>query len=213
MGISKGVSTKILEGLKLKGKCIEIPDSSRDDLPAFFVEIGYKVGVEIGVAEGEFSEQLCKAGLKVYSVDPWIGYSDYYRSTIQERLDHEYEKTKKRLAPYDSVILRKTSMEAVKEFGDKSIDFVYIDGHHGLKYVVEDLYEWSKKVKRGGSICGHDYTRTRSDPTSPYVCHVKYAVDAYTEAFKIDNWYLLGRKNALEGEKRDRFRSFLWIKE
>lgn len=203
---------KISEGIKLKGAGVEIPDCSRDDLPEFFKEMGYKVGVEVGVAKGEFSELFGKAGLKMYCVDPWGNVDDYSRDSFPERLEAEYQETKKRLAPYDCTLVRKTSMEAVKDFENKSLDFVYIDGHHGFKYVTEDIYEWSKKVKQGGCIAGHDYILTKTPPYSPFVCHVRQVVDAYTRAFEINNWYILGRKHADEGEKRDRCRSWLWIK-
>ena len=205
---------KISDGIKnLKGQGVEIPDAGRDDLPEFFKAMGYKVGAEIGVDRGEFSEVLCKGGLKLYAVDPWGVYPDYYRDNLPEKLDRYYEETKQRLAPYDCTLVRKTSMEAVKDFEDESLDFVYIDGHHGFKFVTEDIFEWSKKIKKGGTICGHDYVYTKSQPSSPYACHVRYVVDAYTNAFKIKDWYVLGRKNALEGEKRDLWRSWMWIKE
>ncbi len=203
---------RITDGLTLKGRPAEIPDCSRDDLPQFFVEMGYKVGAEIGVDKGEFSEKFCRAGLTLYSVDPWQSYKDYEDSRGQERLNFLYEHTKRVLAPYpDCTIVRKTSMEAIDDFADGSLDFVYIDGNHQLKYVIEDLSEWSKKVRKGGVISGHDYIYT-NPRTQAGICHVIYAVNAYTQAYKIDNWYLLGRKERLPGEMRDRFRSWMWIK-
>src|SRR3990167_8478670 len=149
---------KLIDGLKLKGRPAEIPDCSRDDLPQFFVGLGYKVGTEIGVFKGEFSEKFCKAGLKLYAIDPWQLYKDYEDFYDQEKLNFLYEHTKRVLAPYpDCTVVRKTSMEAVTDFADESLDFVYIDGNHQLKYVVEDITEWSKKVRVGGAITGHDY--------------------------------------------------------
>ncbi len=203
---------KITDGLKLIGKPFEIPDCSRDDLPSFFKEMGFKVGAEIGVDKGEFSEKFCKIGLKLYAIDPWKSYKDYEDSRGQARLDFLYEHTKRLLSPYSSsVIIRKSSMKAVLDFPDNSLDFVYIDGNHQLRYVTEDLSEWSKKVKAGGVVCGHDYIYT-NPRTQAGICHVIYAVNAYTKAYKIDNWYLLGRKDRLQGETRDRFRSWMWIK-
>lgn len=202
---------RIIDGLKLKGSPAEIPDCSRDDLPQFFVDMGFKVGVEIGVDKGEFSEKFCKVGLKLYAIDPWKSYGDYTDSRGQAYLDFLYEHTKRVLSPYPNAsVIRKTSMEAAQDFPDRSLDFVYIDGNHQLKYVIEDIVEWSKKVKVGGIISGHDYIYT--DPrTQAGICHVIYALDAYIRAYKIDNWYLLGRKHAAEGEKRDKFRSWMFI--
>ena len=208
---------KLSEGIKLKGKGrIEIPDCGRDDLPQFFVDLGYKTGVEIGVYKGEYTKKFCEVGLKMHAVDPWKQYKDYQpkRSNYKERQEFLYEHTKRYLAPYDCKVIRKTSMEAVEDFKDESLDFVYIDGHHGLKYVIEDIYGWSWKVKKGGMISGHDYGLTTNNPESPFVLQVKYAVDTYAKAFKIKKWYVLGRKEKREGEVRDeKFRSWMWFKE
>lgn len=207
------ITMKIIDAIKsLKGSPAEIPDCSRDDLPVFLKEMGFTVGAEIGVDKGEFSEKFCKAGLKLYAIDPWKYDDDYTDSRTQERLDYLYEHTKRVLSPFPDVeIIRKTSMDAVKDFANDSLDFVYIDGNHQLKYVIEDLVEWSKKLKRGGIICGHDYIYT-NPRTVAGICHVISAVNAYTQAYKIENWYLLGRKNPLPNEKRDKWRSWMWIK-
>lgn len=196
-----------------KGKEHEIIDAGRNDLPEFFKMMGYKVGVEIGVCKGEYSEILAKAGLKIYSVDPYTTYPGYSGAGIQERLDAELAEATERLAPYDATIVRKTSMEAVKGFEDESLDFVYIDGHHEFKYVVEDIAEWSKKVRKGGCIAGHDFVFSPVH-RGPYVCHVKYVVRAYTAAHRIANWWVIGRKHfpADSKEKRDTWRSWFWLK-
>lgn len=201
---------KIIDGIKLKGAPADIPDCGRDDLPAFFLEMGYKVGAEIGTSAGVYAETICKAGLKLYAIDPWLTYDDYYSDKFQPRMDRVYEEAKARLAPYDCTFLKKTSMEAVNDFADESLDFVYIDGNHDFKYVTEDIFEWSKKIRKGGAICGHDYFYAAERPFDNI--HVKYVVDAYTKAFKINPWYVLGRKAKIAGEVRDNFRSFMWIK-
>lgn len=202
----------IKEGLKLKGRPAEIPDCNRADLPQFFVEMGFKKGVEIGVMEGVLSEKFCKAGLKLYAVDPWKTYDNYNEEGLKEKLDKAHKTTKKRLEPYDCEIMKATSMEAVKVFEDESLDFVYIDGYHDFKFVTEDIFEWSKKIKKGGVISGHDYAFNISAPYHFSALHVKYVLPAYTKAYKINNWYVLGRHDKIEGEKRDQFRSWMWIK-
>lgn len=200
----------IQEGIKHKGKPYIIPDCSRDDLPEFFKEMGYKVGVEIGVERGEYSELLCKAGLKLFSIDPYLQYKDYVEGGFyQERLDENYERAKRRLSQYDCTLIRKMSMDVVKDFENESIDFVYIDGNHGFKHVTEDLYEWTKKVRKGGIIAGHDYTLIKTQ--IPYHIDVKWVVDAWTQSQNLD-WWLLGSKETIEGEKRDKHRSFMWFK-
>lgn len=203
---------KIQDGLSLKGRPADIPDCSRNDLPQFFLDQGYKVGVEVGVYKGEYLEVLAKSGLKVYGVDPWREYGDFHHSRGQKRLDEQFEHTQRVVALYPNCsLIRKTSMEAVEDFEDNSLDFVYIDANHGLRYIVEDLWEWSKKVKSGGVISGHDYALTK-DAKDRYSYHVKYGVDAFVRARGIENFWVLGSRFDVPGEVRDDCRSFMWIK-
>jgi len=210
--------TDIEKGMSLpadRNGRVEIPNTKRRQLAEFFRDQGYKVGVEIGVYKGQFTRYLLKEGAEVYAVDPWREYADYGDPKVhfQARQDEIYESARNRLSGYPNChLVRKTSMEAVKDFKDESIDFVYIDGHHGFKYVTEDIYEWSKKVRVGGVISGHDYG-VRVKPRNPYTLQVKFVIDAYTKAFQIKKWYVLGSKEGKEGEFRDQWRSWMWIKE
>lgn len=210
----------IKEGLKLQsdgyGK-VEIPECSRRDFPKFLRQIGCRVGVEIGVQRASFTRRLLAAGLKVYGVDPWESYKDYYvDEAFANRQQTIYEAALKNIEKYQDkcILIRKKSMDALSEFEDNSIDFVYIDGHHGFKYVTEDIYEWSKKVRKGGIISGHDYAygKQRGD-LHPYTLQVRWVIDAYTRAFRIKKWYVIGRKEkGSDSESRDRFRSWFWFK-
>lgn len=202
---------KLIDGLKLVGRPAEIPDCSRDDLVELFKQRGFKVGVEIGVFEGAFTEVLAKGGFKVYGIDPWLVYEDYGNPDYQSVAEKRYNKSVRRLSPYPNVtILREMSMDAVKKFDDESIDFVYIDGNHQFRYIADDLYEWWKKVKKGGVICGHDYAYFKS--RSPFGgCQVREIVDAYALSYRMDFW-VLGRRKKRDGEVRDDYRSWMFIK-
>ena len=200
---------RLIDAINQRGQPFEIPDASRDDLPQFFLDLEFKVGAEVGVKEGEFSEVLCKAGLKLYGIDPWIVYPDYPEPGTQQDQDEAMQKALDRLKGYDFTPIKKTSMGAVKNFEDDSLDFVYIDGNHSFKFVAEDIFEWSKKVKKGGVISGHDYVYMQDRKKQ---IHTKYVVDAYIRAFAIPNWYVIGSHVAIPGEKRDRWRSWFWVK-
>ena len=198
---------KIIEGLKLEGWQVEIPDCGRNDLPEFFKEKGFKVGVEIGVWRGEYGKILAGNGIKIYGVDPYADYDDLddiYGG--QKKMDEDYKIATEALKGLDYTIIRKPSMEVVKDFADESIDFVYIDGNHSFKYFTEDLWEWSKKVKKGGVISGHDYIQLGA----PGFCDVKWVLDAYTKCWKIPKWFILGSR--FKGQ-RDKARSWFWIKQ
>lgn len=137
---------------------------SRLALAEFFREQGFTVGAEIGVFDGYFSEHLCKTipGLKLYSVDAWEVYPGYRDHRFESSMRNAEAKAKERLAKYDVEIIKKFSVDAVKDFEDESLDFVYIDGNHEYKYVKEDIEVWAPKVRKGGIVAGDDYYMTRA---------------------------------------------------
>ena len=191
---------------------IVIPNTRREDLVKLFAELRFRVGVEIGVEKGRFSYMIC-ANLrklkKLYGVDPYKTYDDYRDFVIEDQLRDFREMAIRGLAGFRFKLIEETSMEALKHFGNNSLDFVYIDGNHDLKYVVEDIVEWTKKVKIGGIVSGHDYTKSR-DKFGKYWFHVPFAVKAYAEAYEVDPVFILGRKM---GRGRDFFRSWFFVKE
>lgn len=190
---------------------IEIPNTGRVTLASLFAELGYTVGAEIGVAEGRYSEVIFKAnpGVKLYCIDAWKVYSGYRDYTDQSKLGPMFNTTKERLKGYDVTYIPLFSMDALTHFEDNSLDFVYIDANHEWPYVTQDIYYWSKKIRPGGIIAGHDYYRsTRKDSK----CHVKHAVQGYAAAFLIKPWFILGRDAKIPGEIRDNSRSWFWVK-
>jgi len=124
-------------------------------------------------------------------------------------MEQFYKEVRLRLSGLTCKIIRKKSMEALEDFEDRSLDWVYIDGNHSLPYVVQDLFYWSKKVRSGGVISGDDYRIIKS--RDPYRCNVVQGVEAFVSAARIPKYYILGRKQIVEGEKRDKFRNFMWI--
>lgn len=205
---------KIIDGLQFKGNPYEIRDNLRQDFPQFLNEYGCKVGAEVGVYQGDYTEELCRAGLKVYAIDPWKGFSGQGRQQrLQEIQDGYYEIAKKRLSLYpECVIIRKTSMDALNDIPDGSLDFVYLDGDHSFRHIAEDIVEWSKKVRMGGIISGHDYFNTNPSSRN-IVCHVKEVVDAYTKSLGINNWYVFGQDASTRGRRFGKCLSWMWIKE
>lgn len=132
---------------------------NRIELAAYFHEQGFKVGAEVGVFAGHYSEVLCRAvpGLKLYCVDAWAPYAGYRDHKFEASFKRAYDSTVERLKPYNHEIIRKFSMDAVKDFEDESLDFVYIDGNHSYEHVRDDIREWAKKVRKGGIVAGDDY--------------------------------------------------------
>lgn len=128
-------------------------------LAQYFNELGFKTGAEIGVWDGIYSEILCKniPGLKLYSIDCWEPYKGYRDHTLNHKAENAYEKAKERLLPFGATLIKKYSMDAVKDFADGSLDFVFIDGNHEYSFVRDDINAWTPKVRIGGIVSGHDY--------------------------------------------------------
>lgn len=191
---------------------IDIPDVNRIDLIEIFNELGFKEGAEIGVEQGLYSKIICSIipDVKLHAVDAWEAYSGYRDHVSQRKLDGFFENTKQRLEGHDVNFIRKYSVEAAEDIPDESLDFVYIDANHDLLNVIQDLFAWVPKVRRGGIISGHDYVRRKK---SSLGMHVVEAVNAYTKAFHIRPLFILGRKDKVSGEKRDNSRSWFWVKE
>ena len=141
----------------------KIKNFKRKDLAKRFADLGLNKGVEVGVRNGRYSETLClkNPNIKLWSVDPYdIIYGDVRTEKTGVRKHNEnYERAKKKLSPYNCKVVKKTSLDAVKDFDYESLDFVYIDGSHEFDYVMCDIIEWGKRVKKGGIISGHDYYR------------------------------------------------------
>jgi predicted O-methyltransferase YrrM len=167
---------------------------SRIDLAKYFNKLGFRVGAEIGVADGRYSEILCQEipDLKLYCIDLWRPYEKCWRT--KESQDKAYLDAINRLSPYNTKMLVLPSLEASLEIPNESLDFVFIDGGHTFNDVMLDIILWTKKVGPGGIVSGHDY------------CHfansgVIEAVNKYCEVNRIE-LKLINRNN--KNHKDDR---------
>jgi hypothetical protein len=180
---------------------IYIESMSRDHIGAISKELGFNLGAEIGVLQGRFSIKLCtyNPNLHLLCIDPYAYYEDYTDQTgraMKDGSEFYYQSALQNLHGYNCEIIREFSLEAVKKIPDNYLDFVFIDGNHAFDHVVNDLTQWSKKVKIGGIISGHDYGYWPKEEN----IHVKEAVDAFTVANYINPWFLTNDN------------TFLWVK-
>lgn len=191
---------------------IEIPNVGKDNLAELLAELNFKIGVEVGVAEGKYSSKLCEANpqMKVYGVDAWKVYGNYDAIYSSQTLDRLYNKAKKLPDLFPNYeIIKEFSMDAIKKFEDSSLDFVYIDANHQEPYITQDITEWSKKVRPGGIVSGHDYFRGYKGGSKFEVIE---AVNKYTGNNNIKLWFVLGLSDKIPGLLRDPSRSWFWIK-
>lgn len=207
------MANKIMEGFKtLRGAPVRIENVSRDELPGFFVEMGFKRGAEVGVYKAEYLKKFCDAGLLMYGIDPWRAFYGQGRTQqVQERQDYLYGHAQRTLADHldkNCTLIRKDSMDGVKSFMDEALDFVYIDGDHDFPHVAEDIFAWAKKVKKGGIVAGHDYFSTNPKANN-VICQVQPVIDAYVKAMKIPNLWIYGD----DSRHADKALSWMFIKE
>lgn len=161
------------------------------DIPKLFMELDFKVGAEIGVQEGSYSKILLERipGLKLYGIDLWELYPGY-RDFRQYEILKSYETTKKNVNGFDCELIKDWSHKAVERFEDESLDFVFIDGNHAYEWVVQDIALWSKKVRKGGIIFGHDFD-DYSGRRRWRDMHVVQAVKGWMDSYKIHPWFVL----------------------
>lgn len=190
---------------------LELSNIGRLGLADLIYELDFKVGVEVGVAGGWYSNQIMKRNpqMKLYGVDPWIsyeGYTDYKLKSTFNKLEASAHNLLDGYPNYEFV--KEFSMDALKRFEDNSLDFVYLDGNHGEPYITQDITEWYKKVRPGGILAGHDYTRTKGKENRP---PNNNTIDATNKFIEENNLilFLLGTKTIREDEIRDKVRSWL----
>ena len=127
------------------------------------------VGAEIGVLRGNFSVSMLDyfPNLTLYLVDNWSEYPET-EVIARERLKVFGDRAR---------IIKGDSIEVASQVPN-NLDFVFIDADHSYEACLKDLQVYSKKVRSGGWITGHDY------PNKP---GVKQAVEEFfPKGFKRD---------------------------
>ena len=115
--------------------------------------------IEIGSYMGESTMMFASTGLfsTIYSIDPLEGYEEFneMHNYSWEFVRDEFTKNTKY---FDSIVhLQDFSYNVIDKFENDSIDFIYIDGSHGVEDVKRDLNLYLPKLKSGGILAGHDY--------------------------------------------------------
>lgn len=113
---------------------------------------------EIGVWKGETIRYLlknCKSLERVYCIDDYKDNNRYFSLCEMD----EARQIAKSLCDNPKVkFFYSSSEEASKEIKDETLDIVFIDAEHTYKGCSSDIRYWYPKIKKGGIICGHDYS-------------------------------------------------------
>ena len=152
---------------------------------------GYKTGIEIGTAYGGCANHLlteCKLE-KLICVDPYKYYPDMPGLFDQDDYDRLSKQTYKRLMAYTGKYLplimdSKAAFELIEMNKDypksnlgKQVDFVFLDGLHTYEMVKWEIEHYSKLIRPGGALLGHDYDTFKG---------VKKAVDEYCKPIMLE---------------------------
>lgn len=117
-------------------------------------------GAEIGIAEGSNAENILETlnMRKLYLIDPYEPYFED-KVAITGYVDKK-EAASKRLAKFGDKVkfLYMRSQDATSHI-PTNLDFVYIDGCHAYESVKYDIENYFPKLRDGGVICGHDFTK------------------------------------------------------
>lgn len=116
------------------------------------------VVAEVGVADGELSRQILEVcrPRKLVLIDLWPESSRRYGDEAMKRTLANVE-----AGVRDGVVevRRGYSWDMLAQLPDASLDWVYIDAAHDYDSVRKDLRAALPRMKPGGIIAGHDYTR------------------------------------------------------
>lgn len=130
--------------------------------------------VEVGCWQGESTEVACQMVGRLVCVDPWYNPADEAVFNI-------------RLGRFSNFVKCKMfSLEAADTWADCTIDAVYIDAMHNYSNVKADILAWSRKVKIGGWISGHDYDEI--DTHTGVVQAVNELLGKPVNRFKDSSW-------------------------
>lgn len=118
-----------------------------------------EVGTQFGLTAVAMSN--ARPDLKIVCVDHFQGSPNdatnnvamhygpgFVRSSFRANVSHRFGNQVQ--------LIEKDSLAAASEF-DGQVDMVFIDADHEYAGVKADIEAWSKKVKPGGIISGHDY--------------------------------------------------------
>ena len=124
------------------------------------------VGVELGVAAGNFSERMIQSG----RFRLFIGVDSYSDSRHDEK---QYKAVLRRMGLGSNYrLLRIAFARALDLFEDQYFDLVYYDGYtQSAEQGCTAILSWYAKLKPGGLIAGGDY-----HPDRPLLCE---AVDEF----------------------------------
>jgi len=127
---------------------------------AHFVE----VGAWLGCSTSYMAVEIINSGknIKFDVVDTWKGSEEaIFENAFKKYGITPYGQFIKNMYSVIHIInpIVMSSVEAARRYEDESLDFVYIDADHSYNAIKADIAAWLPKVKQGGILGGHDYSK------------------------------------------------------
>jgi len=146
------------------------PGAQAQVLIRMIEENNFRRVVEVGVWKGKTCKKVlvqCHDQLEGYwAVDPWKKYGENEGGRMpkltQEDWNTLYQYTLNLKTYFSKLhVLKMKSSAAVRQFEEGFFDLVFIDARHDYRHVRADINLWLPFVRKGGILCGHDYTDSR----------------------------------------------------
>jgi hypothetical protein len=97
-------------------------------------------------------------GFKGESATLTAGFPQVERLDVIERTADHAANLRQRFVNVRNVnIVHARSVDAAREYKQRSVHCVYVDADHSYEGVAADLDAWYPKIRIGGYIAGHDY--------------------------------------------------------
>jgi len=132
---------------------LPIPYLPRWDIVILFIrQYKLKRVAEVGTLLGATAERVLREHTSC--IRSGLTFEHYY---MIDKVAHKPCIKLAQQYPKISSFIIKSSVEAAKDFEDRSLDMVFLDAFHYYKDVVEDMKAWIPKIKKGGWFLGHDF--------------------------------------------------------
>jgi predicted O-methyltransferase YrrM len=116
------------------------------------------IGAEVGVNKGYNAAYICNIVKPkiLYLIDPWSNFFDPGSGEVIG--EAQYITASALLSSFPACrFIKKRSSDAIADFSDNSLDFVYIDSDHSYLAVLGEIARWYPKIRKGGILAGHDF--------------------------------------------------------
>ena len=124
-----------------------------------------EIGVFLGRSIAIFHEVLSKHNIQheIIGIDHFEGSPEHQSGMFpmpnyQDALNNIEQIKQNNLDALDITLIKGNSLDIVKCYDNETFDMVYIDAQHEYEPVYNDIMAWKSKVKKGGYLCGDDYS-------------------------------------------------------